>query len=49
MTSPLVQAVMAAFPGAKITGIRTPEAMAATAALDALPAVDDEWDPFEDE
>ena len=49
MTSPLVQAVMAAFPGAKITEIRTPEAMAATAALDALPEVDDEWDPFEDE
>ncbi len=44
----LVQAVMAAFPGAKITDIRTPEAMIAQAATDALPEVEDEWDPFED-
>ena len=49
MTSPLVQAVMAAFPGAKITEIRTPEAMAAIAAIDALPEVDEEWDPFDDD
>ena len=49
MTSPLVQAVMAAFPGAKITEIRTPEAMAANAAIDALPEVDEEWDPFDDD
>ncbi len=48
MEHPLVQAVMAAFPGAKITEIRTPAAMAASAAADALPEVDDEWDPFED-
>jgi DNA polymerase-3 subunit gamma/tau len=48
MGSPLVQAVLAAFPGAKITEIRTPEAMAASAALDALPEVEDEFDPFED-
>ncbi len=46
---PLVQAVMAAFPGAKIVEIRTPEALAASAALDALPEVEDEWDPFEDD
>jgi DNA polymerase III subunit gamma/tau len=45
---PLVQAVMSAFPGAKITAIRTPEAMAASAAIEALPEVEDEWDPFED-
>ncbi len=45
---PLVQAVMAAFPGAKITEIRTPEAMAQQAALQALPEVEDEWDPFEE-
>ena len=45
---PWVQAVMAAFPGTKITEIRTPEAMAASAAAAALPEVDDEWDPFED-
>ncbi len=44
---PLVQAVMAAFPGAKIIAIRTPEAMAASAAIEALPEVEDEWDPFE--
>jgi DNA polymerase III subunit gamma/tau len=47
-TNPLVQAVMAAFPGAKITEIRTPEALRAQAATDALPEVEDEWDPFED-
>ncbi len=47
-TNPLVQAVMAAFPGAKITEIRTPEAMTAQAASAALPEVEDEWDPFED-
>jgi DNA polymerase III subunit gamma/tau len=48
MGHPLVQAVLAAFPGAAITDIRTPEAMAATAAAEALPEVEDEWDPFED-
>jgi len=46
--NPLVQAVLVAFPGAKITAIRTPESLAATAASEALPEVDDEWDPFED-
>jgi len=45
---PLVQAVIAQFPGAKITDIRTPKALAAEAEADALPAVEDEWDPFED-
>lgn len=49
MASPLVQAVMAAFPGATISEVRTPEAMAANAAIDALPEVDEEWDPFEDD
>jgi DNA polymerase-3 subunit gamma/tau len=48
LQSPLVQAVLTAFPGAKITDIRTPEAMAASAAIEALPVVEDEWDPFED-
>ncbi|MFM2366701.1 MAG: hypothetical protein RIR95_1309 [Pseudomonadota bacterium] len=48
LQSPLVQAVLTAFPGAKITDIRTPEAMAASAAIEALPEVEDEWDPFED-
>ena len=50
--NPLVQAVLAAFPGAKITDIRTPEAMAAQAAAEALPEaepeMDDDWDPFEE-
>ncbi|GLS85475.1 DNA polymerase III subunit gamma/tau [Cypionkella aquatica] len=49
MENPLVQAVMLAFPGAAITEIRTAEAMAATAAIEALPEVEDEWDPFEDD
>ncbi|MEO6300135.1 MAG: DNA polymerase III subunit gamma/tau [Paracoccaceae bacterium] len=49
MTNPLVQAVMLAFPGAKISEIRTMESMAASAAVEALPEVEDEWDPFEDE
>ncbi|WP_372603312.1 DNA polymerase III subunit gamma/tau [Actibacterium sp.] len=48
-THPLVQAVFAAFPSAKITDIRTPEALAKVAAQEALPEVEDEWDPFEEE
>lgn len=48
LANPLVMAVMSAFPGAKITDIRTPEALAAEAAAQALPEVEDEWDPFED-
>ena len=48
MQNPLVLAVLAAFPGAKISEIRTPEALAASAAAEALPEVEDEWDPFED-
>ncbi len=46
---PLVAAVMAAFPGARITEIRTPDARIDQARDDALPEVDDEWDPFEDD
>ena len=49
MHNPIVKAVLAAFPGAKITEIRTPEAMAVTAAAGVLPEADDEWDPFEDD
>ena len=45
---PLVQAVIAAFPKAKITEIRTEADKAQHALEDALPEVDDEWDPFED-
>jgi DNA polymerase-3 subunit gamma/tau len=48
MTNPMVQAILAAFPDAKITEIRTPEAMQASAAASALPEVDEEWDPFEE-
>ncbi|MHA6264625.1 DNA polymerase III subunit gamma/tau [Arenibacterium sp. CAU 1754] len=45
---PLVQAVLARFPKARITEIRTPEQLAAAAVQEALPEVEDEWDPFED-
>ena len=46
---PLVKAVFDAFPKAKITDIRTPETIAREAAVEALPEVEDEWDPFEEE
>jgi DNA polymerase-3 subunit gamma/tau len=46
--NPLVQAVLYAFPGTKITEIRTPETLTAAALNEALPEVEDEWDPFED-
>jgi DNA polymerase-3 subunit gamma/tau len=49
MTNPLVQAVMAAFPGAKIAEIRSAEELVQAAAVEALPEVEDEWDPFEDD
>ena len=45
---PLMQAVLAQFPKARITAIRTPEEIAAQAVEEALPEVEDEWDPFED-
>ena len=48
-THPLVQAVLTQFPNAKITEIRTPEQIAASAETEALPEVSDEWDPFEDD
>ncbi|WP_294620530.1 DNA polymerase III subunit gamma/tau [uncultured Roseovarius sp.] len=46
---PMVKAVLAAFPKAKITQIRTPEDQQAEAQADALPEVEDEWDPFEED
>jgi DNA polymerase III subunit gamma/tau len=50
--NPLVQAILTAFPGAKITEIRTPETMVAEAAGAALPLaepeLDEDWDPFEE-
>ena len=46
---PLVQAVLQQFPGAEIAQIRSASEIAASAELDALPEVEDEWDPFEDD
>jgi DNA polymerase-3 subunit gamma/tau len=46
---PLVQAALDAFPKAEITEIRTPEDIAASVAEEALPEVEEEWDPFEDD
>ncbi len=46
---PLVKAVFAAFPGASITGIRTAEEITTEAGAEALPEVEDEWDPFEED
>ncbi|MGD9293693.1 MAG: DNA polymerase III subunit gamma/tau [Roseobacter sp.] len=45
---PLMQAVLAKFPKARITAIRTPEQIAAEATEEALPEIEDEWDPFEE-
>jgi DNA polymerase-3 subunit gamma/tau len=44
-TNPLVQAVMAAFPGAKIREIRQPQPLETLEAADDLT---DDWDPFEE-
>ncbi|MWB79300.1 DNA polymerase III subunit gamma/tau [Pseudooceanicola sp. 216_PA32_1] len=49
LAHPLVSAVLTAFPKARITAIRTPEEVAATAEAEALPEVEDEWDPFEED
>jgi len=46
---PLVQAVIAAFPKAKIAEIRTDADKEQDAFVDALPEVDDEWDPFDED
>ncbi len=46
---PMVQAVLAQFPSAKITAIRTAAQIAAEAVEEALPEVEDEWDPFEED
>lgn len=46
---PMVQAVIAAFPKAKITNIKTRQDIAAEAMVEALPEVEDEWDPFEED
>lgn len=50
--NPMVQAILAAFPNAKVTDVRLPEALVAEAAAGALPVAesetDDDWDPFEE-
>ncbi|NHB76368.1 DNA polymerase III subunit gamma/tau [Rhodobacter calidifons] len=50
--NPLVQAIFAAFPGARIAEVRAPETLTAAAAEAALPLAeaetDDDWDPFEE-
>ena len=43
-----MQAAIASFPNAKIINIRTAAEITADAELDALPEVEDEWDPFEE-
>ncbi|TMV06796.1 DNA polymerase III subunit gamma/tau [Ruegeria sediminis] len=46
---PLVQAVLAQFPKARIIRIETPEQRASQVETEALPEVEDEWDPFEED
>ncbi len=46
---PTVAAVLAAFPGAQIGDLKSPEQLATIAAEDALEEVSDEWDPFEED
>ncbi len=46
--NPVVQAILARFPAARITAVRDPEPDAPSPAEEALPEVEDEWDPFED-
>ncbi|MFK7761989.1 MAG: DNA polymerase III subunit gamma/tau [Roseobacter sp.] len=48
MEHPLMQAVIRQFPKARITAIRSAEDIAAEVTQEALPEVEDEWDPFED-
>jgi DNA polymerase-3 subunit gamma/tau len=44
-----VRAVFDTFPGAAITEIRTASEIAGEAGAEALPEVEDEWDPFEED
>ncbi len=46
---PMVQAVLDAFPKARITDIKTRQDITAQAEAEALPEVEDEWDPFEED
>ena len=45
----LVQAVLAQFPGAEISEIRSHADIAASVQVEALPEVEDEWDPFDED
>jgi DNA polymerase-3 subunit gamma/tau len=46
---PLVQSVLAVFPKAKITSIRSAQQISNTVEAEALAEVEDEWDPFEED
>ena len=46
---PMVKAVLDAFPKARITDIKTRQDLTAAAEAEALPEVEDEWDPFEED
>jgi DNA polymerase-3 subunit gamma/tau len=46
---PMVQAVFSVFPQAKITESKTQRERANEAMAEALPEVEDEWDPFEED
>jgi len=45
----MVRAVLEAFPGARITGVTSREALEDKAAEEALEEVGEEWDPFEED
>ncbi len=47
--NPIVQAVLEAFPKARITAIRSRDTIDLDAASEALGEVEDEWDPFEED
>ncbi len=46
---PTVAAILSAFPGASIGALRTAAEIASATAETALPEVEDEWDPFEED
>jgi DNA polymerase-3 subunit gamma/tau len=46
--NPVVQAIFAAFPQAVFEEVTLAQDLAAEQAAEALPEVEDEWDPFED-
>ena len=48
MENPLVAAIFNAFPQAEFAEITDAAALEAEIATEALPEVEDEWDPFED-